>query len=344
MISKRNQAKELIDKFQNSKGEERTLALHALRSLMATQSNEYGRSHTLDLLSSNEQLALVNAFNGESTLDAKKEILGTLANVNRPEQASMELASRMSVSGDEIISSAAVACLSSWAADCDKKQQPELSTTLSKLLLKQAASSEDSANAIHCENSVYTALNSLGNYSDEAIKNIRESTKIAQAEKEDGSYSNYPHPLIHVSKLKKIYYPELTLLLKNTHQRNYTLPALVGLGPKAISAVPELLKLLKSKPHEYYRSNIYAALASIGPAAATEVVPALKQCYASHRMNELASIASTLTKMGPLGIAVLKEEAARPRSPYTPDDRSPNYLNNAAIDAAKDALESLAEN
>lgn len=346
MVSKRNQAKEMIDKFLNGKREDRVLALRAFRALIAGQSESAERLQ----IDPKDQLSLVGAFNNESSQDIRKEILEIFTSVYKPESAVMTLTSNLCVSSDDVLRPLATSCVCAWVRKCEKRFQPELSTILSELLLRQADDSEDSLDSegsrygsSNLQSSIRLALKYVSNYSDLAIKNIRESAKKVQGDTTERAYYA-PHPLVCVAKLKRTYYPELVLLLKSSTERMAAVEALAALGPKALPAVPDLLKLLEVSSEEGYSYNIYRTLGSIGPAVAKQAVPVLKASYLRHRMNEAPLIASVLAKMGPLGISALKVEADRKRLPYDSDPHSSNYRHNAAIDAAKEALATLAEN
>lgn len=344
MVSKRNQAKELIERIINNKGEDRTLALHALLALITTPwSPGLSGSQSMDLLDQKDQLVLMSAFDTEPDQETKKKILQILSRVQQPEQALLALVSKLSFDKDEVLSPVAISCLCSWASKCEKKF-PEISTSLSTLLLKTKTNNDDPLNEYFNLNySVCAAFKDIKNYTNEAIKNIRESARMLTENPEDEAFRQYRHPLIYVARMKKTYYPELACLLKIKYERSVTLQLLSDLGPKAAPVVPELLKLLKSPPDDYSESSLYHTLGSIGPAAAKEAVPVLKANYSRHRLGELPLIARALAKMGPMGIAVLKEEASRKRMPEGQYERSPNNLSNAAIDAAKDALVAAGE-
>lgn len=345
MVSKRNQAKELIDRAMNGSVEEKKLALRALRLQVPTPGSNDEGSRLTELLEPKDQLSLVTAFNNETSPEIRKEILETLDSVTQPDPALIAFASKVSAGNDEILKPLAASCLCSWVVNCKKENQPALSTALSELFLRLSSEEEgpSSANS-NLQSRIATVLGNLSNFSDEAVKNIRESAKMVHADKIDTYYGRNVHPLVSLANIKSTYYPELTMLLKKKSERRTVFGALASLGPKALPAVPALLKLMRSAPLEDPTNSVYHTLGAIGPAAANEVVPALKANFSRHRTQELASIAAALAKMGPLGIAALQEEANRKRLPYNPDLHSPDYLHNAAIDAAKDALAAQGEN
>lgn len=341
MVSRQNEARELVARIAGGKREDLYLAARALAELIAQSNQGYysqGPSGLRELLSTADQQIILKAFHTSADSDSKLELARTLIYCNKPAPEVLSFACSLCSSKEKSLRDLGAEGVSKWAPEASSQQQEELSTALSRLFL--TTRDMDSTSGViglgfQLDQSIARALATISKFSAESVLNFRKEASEAKQDWDSmnsgGYYRHQAHPLVYVSETQKTYFPELLCLLKSQGSLPSATAALIKLGPAAKEAAPALIEMLDSSEGQQ-RKSAWSILAAIGPGVASEAVPALTRAFERHRANEAPGIAQALSKMGPAGVAVLKKTAAQPLKPTQLDTGGENAVINAAQD------------